>query len=132
MSGISGIYGNGVALEEKVLDYLWLRQNVTLHNIANNETPEFKSQYLTFEESMADKIKNASAGQASAAGVRQAIQSSRPALHVTQTESTRLDGNNVDMSQEQIDLVRTAYEYQYLANSITNELNRLKNAAKSF
>lgn len=30
-----GIYGNGVQMTEKVLDFLWNRQNVTLNNIAN-------------------------------------------------------------------------------------------------
>lgn len=47
---MSGIYGNGVSLTEKMLDYLWTRETVTLNNIANVDTPGFKSQYITFEE----------------------------------------------------------------------------------
>ncbi len=47
-----------------------------------------------------------------------AIDSSRPRLYTTYNESTRLDDNNVDMDQEQVDLVRTALEYQYMLNSI--------------
>ena len=35
---MSGFYGNGIALTEKVLDYLWGRQNITLNNIAVSYT----------------------------------------------------------------------------------------------
>ena len=55
-----GIYGNGVALSEKVLDYLWGRQSVSLYNIANVDTPGFKSQYITFEEEMSRRLSAAS------------------------------------------------------------------------
>lgn len=128
---MSSLYGNGVALTEKALDLLWLRQNITLNNISNNDTPGFKSQYLTFEESLAEQLKAASA-TGRGENVRQAISSTQALVHVTENESSRLDGNNVDMSQEQINLVRTAYEYQYLSSSVTNELKRLQDAAKTF
>ena len=53
---MSGMYGNGIGLTEKVLDYLWGRQNITLNNIVNVDTPGFKAQYVTFEEELAKKI----------------------------------------------------------------------------
>lgn len=127
----SFLLGNGLALTERTLDLLWLRQNITLNNIANDDTPDFKSQYLTFEDALADQVKEASA-TGSAENVRRAISSAPAIVRTTEDETHRLDGNNVDMSQEQIDLVRTAYQYQYLTNSITNELNRLREAAKPF
>ena len=42
-----GFYGNGITLTEKMLDFLWGRQTVTLNNIANDDTPGFKSQYIS-------------------------------------------------------------------------------------
>ena len=57
---MEGIYGNGVALSEKVLDYLWGRQSVALNNVANVDTPGFKSQYVTFEEEMSRRLSEAS------------------------------------------------------------------------
>ena len=57
---MSGIYGNGVALTERVLDYLWARQEVTLNNITNNDTPGFKSQYITFEDERKKRLSDAS------------------------------------------------------------------------
>ena len=125
------LFGNGIALSEWALDMLWLRQNITLNNIANDDTPDFKSQYLTFEDTLAEQVKAASA-TGSAENVRQAISSAPAIVRTTENETHRLDGNNVDMSQEQIDLVRTAYQYQYLTNSINNEIKRLQEAAKPF
>lgn len=127
----SFLFGNGIALTERALDWLWLRQNITLNNIANDDTPDFKSQYLTFEDALADQVKEASA-TGSGENVRRAISSAQAVVRTTEDETNRLDGNNVDMSQEQIDLVRTAYQYQYLTNSVNNEINRLRAAAKPF
>lgn len=131
-TNMSGIYGNGIALTERVLDYLWGRQTITLNNIANVDTPGFKSQYITFEDQLKERIKKASAGQDPREGVGLAINRSRAAVRTTLDESTRLDGNNVDMDQEQVSLVRNAYEYQYMLSSINNDLNRLKSAARAF
>ena len=47
------LYGNGLLLGEKTLDSLWMRQNLTMNNIANVDTPGFKSQYMTFENELA-------------------------------------------------------------------------------
>ena len=130
---MSGIYGNGVALTEKMLDFLWGRQEITLNNIANVDTPKFKSQYITFEDELASRLTEASAMKKNARkAISEAIDSTRAMVYTTTTESTRLDGNNVDMDQEQVDLVRTAYEYQTMLNSISNDLTRLKSVAKTF
>jgi len=129
---MSQIYGNGIALSEKVLDYLWGRQTVTLNNIVNVDTPGFKSQYITFEDALGEKLRKASASSRGAAAVERAIDQSRLQLHTTWNESSRLDGNNVDMDMEQVDLVRSVLQYQYLVNSISNDINRLKSAARSF
>ncbi len=130
---MSGIYGNGVALNEKVLDYLWARQEVTLNNIANDDTPRFKSQYITFEDEMKKRLSEASASSRSPRqAVAEALEASRMRVHTTKSESTRLDGNNVDVDQEELSLVRTALEYQYILNSISNDFARLKSAARSF
>ena len=126
------MYGNGISLTEKVLDFLWCRQNLTINNIANVDTPGFKTQYLTFEEELGNRIRQASSAHEPGSAVAGAISRTNGIIHTTTDESTRLDGNNVDMDQEQVELVRTAYEYQYMINSITSELNRLQNAAKSF
>lgn len=129
---MSGFYGNGIGLTEKTLDFLWSRQSVTLNNIANVDTPGFKSRYVTFEEELGRRIRGTGEGTAAPSQIARSIDSTRAGIQTTWGESTRLDGNNVDMDQEQVSLVRTAYEYQYMLSSINNDINRLRNAAKSF
>ncbi len=130
---MSEMYGNGVALTEKVLDFLWQRQTVSLNNVANVDTPGFKSQYITFEEELGKRISEANKTKRSPRHtVYEAIGDSRSWLNTTWDESSRLDGNNVDMDQEQVEIVRSAYEYQYMLNSLNNDITRLKNAARSF
>lgn len=130
---MSDIYGNGIALTEKVLDFLWARQSVSLNNVANVDTPGFKSQYITFEEELDKRLTDANqVKKGTKRAVSDAIDASHSWLHTTWKESSRLDGNNVDMDQEQVEVVRTAYEYQYMLSSINNNLTRLKNAAKTF
>ncbi|MEH2928788.1 flagellar basal body rod protein FlgB [Clostridiaceae bacterium] len=130
---MEGFYGNGIALSEKVLDYLWARQSVSLNNLANVDTPGFKSQYITFEEEMSRRLSSASERKvAPKRAVTNAIEASKARLNTTWSESSRLDGNNVDTDQEQVEVVRTAYQYQYILNSMNNDINRLKSAARSF
>lgn len=130
---MSEIYGNGVALTEKVLDFLWQRQIVSLNNVANVDTPGFKSQYITFEEELDKRISEANKiRRSSRHSVYEAIGDTRSWLNTTWDESSRLDGNNVDMDQEQVEIVRAAYEYQYMLNSLNNDITRLKSAARSF
>ncbi|SFG23923.1 flagellar basal body rod protein FlgB [Oribacterium sp. WCC10] len=126
------LYGNGINLSERTLDYLWGRQNVTMNNIANVDTPGFKSQYVTFENALARNIRSAQIRNATGKNIERAIRSSFATLHTTTNESTRLDGNNVDMDQEQIELVKTTYEYQLMVQSINNDFSRLKESVGSF
>lgn len=127
------LYGNGLLLGEKTLDSLWMRQNLTMNNIANVDTPGFKSQYMTFENELAQKIRSALTVQkASMKNVARGIENMRHSVHTTLNESTRLDENNVDMDQEQVELARTAYEYQYMISSVSSDLSRLRSAAKNF
>lgn len=104
-----------------------------MNNVANVDTPGFKSQYITFEEELDRKLTAAnSAKTAPKRAVSEAINSSHAWLNTTWNESSRLDGNNVDMDQEQVEIVRTAYEYQYMLSSISNDFTRLKSVAKAF
>lgn len=133
LQGISGsAYGNEVSLSEKALDYLWERQNITANNIANVDTPNYKAQYLTFENALADHIDSARQTSSPKKNIANAIDASRAQVHETTDESSRLDGNNVDMDQEQVQLVKTTYTYQMMVNSINSSLKRLDSAAKSF
>ena len=78
------LYGNGLLLGEKTLDSLWMRQNLTMNNIANVDTPGFKSQYMTFENELAQKIRSAlTVKKTSMKNVARGIENMRPSVHTT-------------------------------------------------
>ncbi|MDY6305769.1 MAG: flagellar basal body rod protein FlgB [Oribacterium sp.] len=126
------IYGNSVSLDERTLDLLWERQNITMNNIANVDTPNYKARFITFENALARSIKANEVTSRPEPNINKAIRHSNVAVHRTANETMRLDGNNVDMDQEQVQLAKTTYEYQYMVQSISNELSRLRSAVKTF
>ena len=43
------IFGNSLDMQQRTLSYLWAKQEVINNNIANAETPGYKTQYISFE-----------------------------------------------------------------------------------
>ena len=125
---MSGIYGNGIALTERVLDYLWGRQTVTLNNIANVDTPGYKQKYISFEDTFRQKLRAASDAKTGSA-MREAIDSSNYLVY-DRSDSARVDENNVNLDYEYTELARTALHYQYLIQSVNGDLTRYRTAIK--
>ena len=120
---------NSVKLTQKTLDNLWQRQRYSLENIANVETPNYKSKYVKFEDQLRTRISEfRNSGDASLikSNVSEAIDSSDLYLHQSTAESTREDGNNVDVDSEYIELLRTQLQYQYAVRQINQEFSRLR------
>jgi len=125
---MNAIFGNNMSMSEKTLDYLWTKQKMTLNNIANNDTPGYKSKYVTFEDEFRRRLQ---AGQgATSEDMNQIINSSRHYIRNTQEESSRIDGNNVDMDVENVELARTTLQYQYELSALNSEISRLRTVIK--
>lgn len=123
------MFGNSINLSEKVLSFLWERQAVTMNNIANVETPGFRSSYTTFEDELRNKIRHSS-DAGSKAGVSRAIGSSHSQVHSMAPSVNRMDESDVDMDLEQVELVRTVFQYNYMANALNQDISRLRSAIR--
>ncbi len=121
------IFGNGILVSEKSLDFLWKKQSVTLGNIANVDTPGYKAKYVTFEDMFRAKLKGASGD---GAAVRQATGSARWLIEESETETARMDGNNVVADAEMSELTKSALQYQFALRSVNGEISRLSSAIK--
>ena len=66
---------NSQLLLEKSAGFLWTKQAAILDNIANAETPNYKTKVVTFEDTIKDKLEQA-AGRPEGAGkaVREILQ----------------------------------------------------------
>lgn len=122
-------FGNAISMAERSLDFLWAKQQVITNNIANVDTPGYKTKYVTFEETFRNRLKAASQ-TGDREQVQQAIETSSWQVHNTRNETSRLDGNNVDSDVELMELTRTALQYQYMLHSVSSDITRLRTAIK--
>lgn len=114
---------NSMLMLQRSLDFLWSKQSCILDNMANVETPGYKVKYATFEEALENAIRSSSRS-GSSAKVREAIEETPIRIHEAQ-ESTRLDENGVNITEQMVELTRNAYQQQYVMEAISSDFSVL-------
>lgn len=109
---------SSLALMRASLNGLQVKQQVIAHNIANYETPDYKARTVTFEEVLSGAQKNGKA----------APENTRYLAHIATNSTTdiRLDGNNVDLDRENLELFDTYLQAAYLYQKIGGEFSNLR------
>lgn len=120
---------NSLYLMERSMDYLWTKQAAILDNIANAETPNYKTKYVTFEENLRQKMEAAAGAAKPKAEMRNVLQNAAIQVNEAQ-EATRLDGNGVNLTEQNLELSRNAYQLQYTLTAINNDFSVLRSAIK--
>ncbi len=118
---------NSMMMLQRSMEYLWSKQTCILDNIANAETPGYQTKYATFEESLQQAIQSAAHGGASPASMREAIEQTPVEIRQAE-ESTRLDGNGVNVTEQMVELVREGYQMQYVMNAMRSDFSLLRTA----
>jgi flagellar basal-body rod protein FlgB len=113
-------------LLNRSLDGLWLRQQITMDNIANYSTPGYKSKFVDFESQLREKIENSKAGDQKNSEVNEKIKSSSIIIGENEDQSMRLDGNSVDLENENLELARTQLQYMYTVTEMNSYFSKLK------
>ncbi len=126
---MQSIYGNSLQMLTKSLDYLWVKSEITNHNIANAETPGYKAQYVTFEEEFRNQLEQAIYSNNSQS-VTNAINQSTALVHSSTSEGLRTDENNVNLDVEMVELSRTTLQYQTTIDLINSDFSRLRTVIK--
>ena len=121
---------NTMLMLEKSMNFQWTKQNVLLDNIANAETPNYKAKYVTFEDALSDRIQAAAMEKKSLSSIRNTLNSSSPTIRTNTAESTRMDGNSVNVTEQTLEMVRNAYQMQYVFNAINSEFSILRSAIR--
>lgn len=115
----------------RAADAAWQRNEAISNNIANVDTPGYKRQDVAFEsvlqkalgnnryESMDEKVSNINLSRL------------RGGAYVDYANySYRLDGNNVDIENENVMLAENQLKYQGLISSINQEFTNLQTVMK--
>ena len=121
---------NATFMMERATEFLWTKQTAILDNISNVETPNYKTKYVTFEEALRGRLRTASDNSRPYASIRDALEEARSVTHEASEESTRMDGNGVNLTEQGVELARNTYQIQYAMNAANNDLNILRTAIK--
>lgn len=118
---------NSFLMMEKSMDYLWAKQAAILDNISNAETPNYKPKVVTFEETLREKLQRAQKKDHPRKETRAAIRSAEFTVK-EKPVSTRMDDNGVNVTEQSVEMIRNAYQLQYVMKSINSDLTVLKAA----
>ena len=130
----SGVY-DYVNVLGKAADGAWLRNEVIANNIANANTPNYKRKDVSFENELQTALK-ASRYKDLDAKVSELNENNRlmriePRVYTDSAEfSYRLDGNNVDIDTENVELASNQLKYNGIVQSIDNQFKNLKTVIK--
>lgn len=121
---------NSMVMMERSMDFLWTKQAAIMDNIANAETPNYKAKVVTFEQNLTEKLQQAATvGKRSRENVRQVLENADFAVYDID-EAKRMDDNGVDTTEQMVEMVRTAYQQQYLYNAINKSYSILRMAVR--
>jgi len=121
------------ALYQKALDGTWQRQKAISNNIANAETPGYKSLKVSFENTLKSEVSKLQKKSTATDGNLQnfkSITNTDISVDTVNTTSSRADGNNVDLDAENVDMSKTVLEYSYLVRGLSDTYSRLKYAIR--
>ena len=110
--------------------FLWSKQTAILDNLSNVETPEYKAKYVTFEETLRNRLYSAMTDHAPSSTIRKVLTNATPVVHQSNSESARMDGNSVNATEQAVELARNAYQLQYVMNSIATDFSTLRTAIR--
>lgn len=126
---IDDLFSN-VNLLEKGLDASWLKNQVIANNIANVDTPNFKSSSVAFEDAFQAALEDDgfSAKKTRDGHIDFESQSIEAAVQTNTDTSAGLDGNNVDIDYENAELAKNSILYNTLIEQVSSEFRKLDSA----
>ena len=126
---MSVLSSNSNVMMERSMEFLWAKQAAILDNIANAETPNYKPKVVTFEEDLRQKLDAAVRQDAPGKAARQVLDSAEFTVE-EQQEAVRMDDNGVNVTEQSAEMIRNAYQLQYVMRSISDDLSRLRTAVR--
>jgi len=116
----------------KGIEASWLRNEVISNNIANIDTPNFKASEVEFEDIMASaveagdkKVEMAVTDDRHISARAQSFDDVEAEVVTDGSTSGGLDGNNVDIEHEMVELAKNSIAYYSLVSKVNSEFRKL-------
>ena len=128
----TGAFGY-VNLLKSAADASWTREEVLTNNIANVDTTNYKRQDVEFSSFLANALQRSGKSTSSLTQRVNNVDYKDISIRTYTDNSTlsyRTDGNNVDLSTENVELASEQINYNALIDSMNNEFSRFKSVLK--
>lgn len=112
---------------DKAADASWKRETVLANNIANVDTPGYKRKDLDFEGVLKQELGRCKHTSLDTKIEKLHMDHLNPSVYTDLSNySYRLDGNNVDIDNEEVEYASEQLRYEGITAGINNEFNRMK------
>ena len=125
---------NSVNTLKRGLDAAYLRHQVISNNIANVDTVGFKASRVVFEDHLARAAELAQDDKLDMVVTherhivpdgKKPFEEVGPVVVTDESTSTRLDGNNMDIEREMVELAKNSINYYTTISKINSEFRKL-------
>ena len=117
---------------DRAADASWTRETVIGNNIANVDTPGYKRQDVAFEDVLKRELKSSKYATLQKAVDNVSLNKLEGRTYTDYASySYRLDGNNVDIDTENVELASEQLRYQTLTSAVSNEFTRMNTAMQT-
>lgn len=116
-----------INLLTKAADASWKRETVISNNIANVDTPGYKRKDLNFQGVLTEELGRCKHESLDSKVSDVDLPRLDPQIYVDSANySYRMDGNNVDIDTENVELASEQIRYEGLTDCINSEFERMK------
>lgn len=124
----SGIY-NYIDVLDKGAKASWTRNEVISNNIANVDTPGYKRKDVAFNAYLEEALIGSGTLDGRISKVNLRLEEINCSVYTDNVNLTyRMDGNNVDISTENVYLAENQIRYNALVDSMNQEFSRIRTA----
>jgi flagellar basal-body rod protein FlgB len=124
----TGIY-NYIDVLDKGADAAWTRNEVLSNNIANVDTPGYKRKDVAFNAYLEEALIGVGTLDDRITKINTRLEEINCSVYTDNVNlSYRIDGNNVDISTENVYLAENQIRYNALVDSMNQEFSRIRTA----
>ncbi len=124
----TGIY-NYIDVLDKGADAAWTRNEVLSNNIANVDTPGYKRKDVAFNAYLEEALIGVGTLDDRIMKINTRLEEINCSVYTDNVNlSYRIDGNNVDISTENVYLAENQIRYNALVDSMNQEFSRIRTA----
>lgn len=110
---------SNIPLLEKEMDLFAVRNKAIANNIANIETPGYKTVEVSFQ----NELSNAITDSQNQVQLSKEVEQIQPTIQVEQTGSLASGANNVDIDQEMAQLAKNQLQFKLAARLMSDTLS---------